>query len=91
MVALHQQYQGQGLGIVGISLDQDYNSWKQATQDLRMAWEQYSDLRGWDDFAAKTCHVTSIPYTIVVDQQGHILAKGLRGQQLQQFVAAHLK
>ena len=91
VVALYQQYQGKGLGIVGISLDQDGNAWKKAISDLKMTWTQMSDLKGWDNAAAKQFNITSIPHTVIVDQKGTILARGLRGQELAQFVAKKLK
>jgi peroxiredoxin len=88
---LYQQYQAQGLGIVGISLDQDGDAWKKAISDLQMTWTQMSDLKGWDNAAAKQFNITSIPHTVIVDQQGKILRRGLRGQELADFVADQLQ
>ena len=50
-----------------------------------------SDLKGWDNAAAKQFNITSIPHTIVVDQKGVILERGLRGEVLKEFVAEQLK
>jgi hypothetical protein len=55
-----------------------------------MTWPQMSDLKGWDNAAAKLFNITSIPHTIVVDQQGKILHRGLRGDDLRQAVAEKL-
>lgn len=84
------QYSGKGLGIVGISLDSDFHRWTDAINNNGMAWTQLSELRGWDSYAAKTFKVTAIPHTIVVDDKGKVLAVGLRGEQLAQFIAAQL-
>jgi thioredoxin-related protein len=50
-----------------------------------------SDLKGWENEIAQHFQVTSIPHTIVVDQKGTILRRGLRGEELEAFVAEQLK
>ena len=91
MLEMFSKYKDKGLGIVGISLDEDSDSWKAATQQLNIPWIQMSDLKGWENAIAKHCCVNSIPHTIVVDQQGKILKRGLRGEKLEEFVAKQLK
>ena len=91
MVALYNAYKDKGLGIVGVSLDNDATAWQKAIGDLKMTWPQMSDLKGWDNAAAKLFNITSIPHTIVVDQKGKILHRGLRGDDLRQAVAEKLK
>ena len=91
MVELYKQYKDKGLGFVGISLDEDGEAWKQATNQLGIVWPQMSDLKGWECEAAQMFNVTAIPHTIVVDQNGKILRRGLRGQELEEFIAEQLK
>ena len=91
MLEMFSKYKDKGLGIVGISLDEDSDSWKAATQQLNIPWIQMSDLKGWENAIAKHFCVNSIPHTIVVDQQGKILKRGLRGEKLEEFVAKQLK
>ena len=91
MLDIYKTYKDKGLGIVGISLDEDDTAWKKATEQLGIPWPQMSDLKGWENIAAQTFNITSIPHTIVLDQNGKILRRGLRGEQLQQFVAEQLK
>ena len=91
MVEIYKKYKDKGLGFVGISLDEDGDAWKQATDQLGIVWPQMSDLKGWENAAAQMFNITSIPHTIVVDQQGKILRRGLRGEQLEQFIAEQLK
>lgn len=90
VVALYNDYHAKGLGIIGISLDKDEVSWKQAIERLDMKWKHLSDLQGWDNVAAQLFNVNSIPHTVVVDGQGTILAQGLRGDDLRQFIAEKL-
>ena len=91
MVELYDKYKDKGLGIIGISLDEDSDAWKAATQQLNIPWVQMSDLKGWENVIAKHFCVTSIPHTIVVDQQGKILKRGLRSEKLEEFVTEQLK
>ncbi len=91
MVQLYDQYNAKGLGIIGISLDNDRDAWQQATEALGVKWPQMSDLKGWENKIAQSYNVMSIPHTIVVNQQGKILRRGLRGEQLQQFISEQLK
>ena len=91
MVELYGKYKDKGLSIIGISLDEDSDAWKAATQQLNIPWPQMSDLKGWDNAVAQYFCVNSIPHTIIVDQQGKILLRGLRGEKLEEFVAKQLK
>ena len=91
MVELYGKYKDKGLGIIGISLDEDSDAWKAVTQQLNIPWPQMSDLKGWDNAVAQYFCVNSIPHTIIVDQQGKILLRGLRGEKLEEFVAKQLK
>ena len=91
MIQLYDKYQSKGLGILGISLDENADAWIKGTEALGFTWPQMSDLKGWENEIAQHFQVTSIPHTIVVDQNGKILRRGLRGEQLEQFVAEQLK
>lgn len=90
MVELYQNYHERGLGIVGVSLDSNHDAWQQATKQLGIVWPQMSDLKGWDNAAAQMFHVNSIPHTIVVNNNGKILKRGLRGEDLELFVSQQL-
>ena len=91
MIQMYDKYQSKGLGILGISLDENLDAWVKGTEALGFPWPQMSDLRGWENEIAQHFQVSSIPHTIVVDQKGTILSRGLRGEQLEQFVAEQLK
>ena len=91
MIELYGKYKDKGLGFIGISLDEDIDAWKAATQQQNIPWPQMSDLKGWNNAIIKYFYVTIIPHTIVVNQQGIILKRGLHGQQLEEFVEKQLK
>ena len=83
--------QEKGFGIVGISLDDNRDSWINCIQELELSWPQMSDLQGGKSIVAQSFGVTAIPFTAVVDQNGVILSKGLRGEDLAKFVSEQLK
>ena len=91
MMQMYDKLHSKGLGIIGISLDNDKDAWVKGTEALGFTWPQMSDLKGWDNEIAQHFQVTSIPHTIVVDQKGTILRRGLRGEELESFVAEQLK
>jgi peroxiredoxin len=82
VVKLYRDYRDKGFEIVGISLDRDKKEWTQAIDDDKLTWPQMSDLQFWQSEAAKLYSITSIPYTILLDKEGKILAKNLRGEEL---------
>lgn len=70
------------LAIVGISLDMDKNSWKEAIKQDTLKWEQLNDLSGWNSTIVKQYGVNEIPYNILVDNRGKIIARGIKGKEL---------
>lgn len=90
MVNLYKTYHPKGLGIIGISLDSNADSWKKSIKDLKMTWVQMSDLQGWESVGAQGLGITSIPFTIIVDSNGVILNKNLRGQELENFIKENI-
>lgn len=90
LVRLYKAYKDKGLGIIGVSLDEERGAWEAAVSSMDMQWPQLSDLQGWDNAAAVKYGVQGIPYTIVVDSEGNVVAKGLRGNHLARFVEQRL-
>lgn len=84
------RWQAKGLGIVGISLDEDQDAWKYAVEELQLPWLQISDSEAWESKVAMSFKINAIPFTVVVDQKGTILAKRLRGEELEQFISEQL-
>lgn len=82
VVAAYKQFKNKGFGIVGVSLDKDADKWKQAIKDLNITWPQMSDLKAWQCEGAQLYGVRSIPATVLVDQEGNIVARDLRGDEI---------
>lgn len=84
VVEAYKLYKDKGFEIVGISLDEDKADWTKALKTLDMTWPQMSDLQGWQSKLGAAYSVTSIPFTLLVDQEGNIIAENLRGNALTQ-------
>ena len=82
VVAAYNAFKAKGFGIVGVSLDNNAEAWKKAIKDLYITWAQMSDLKGWSCEGAKLYGVRAIPATVLVDQEGTIVARNLRGEEL---------
>ena len=82
VVEAYKQFKSKGFGIVGVSLDQDAEKWKAAIKDLNITWPQMSDLKAWQCEGAKLYGVRGIPATVLVDKEGIIVARDLRGDDL---------
>lgn len=80
LAKLYNEYNKKGFEIVGISLDDDKNAWLKAIKDNNMSWPQMIDS---DDSASTSYVVQSIPYTVLIDKEGKIIAKGLTGANLE--------
>lgn len=86
MVRLYNEFKHKGLEIIGVSLDRDANAWKQAIRQDNLAWVHISDLKHWQSAAAREYGVNSIPKTFILDREGRIIAKNLRGEALRQKI-----
>jgi len=77
LIAVYQQYRNKGFEIVGISLDIEKESWKKMTDDLKITWPQFSNVKGWEEEAAAAYGVNSIPHAVLIDKGGIIIERGL--------------
>ena len=91
VVALYNKYKAQGLKIVGVSLDKEKEAWVKAIADDKLDWLQISNLKFWDDAIAKEYAVEAIPATFILDANGTIVAKDLKGAELDAKIAELLK
>lgn len=82
VVDAYAKYKAKGFEVVGISLDESKDAWTRAIKSMNMTWPQMSDLGGWKSKAATLYNIKSIPATILVDENGKIIAKDLRGDAL---------
>lgn len=91
VVEAYGKYKDKGFGVVGVSLDNNGENWKQAVKDWNMTWPQMSDLKGWQCEGAELYGVRAIPATVLVDQQGTIIARNLRGAALMKKLGELMK
>lgn len=78
---------GEGLAIYSVSLDSSKSSWIKAIANDKLVWKEHvSDLKGWRSEGAATYGVRSIPQTFILDGNGIIIAKNLKGKALEDFL-----
>jgi len=82
VVALYNKYKNKGFDILGVSLDREEGAWKKAIEQDGLTWHHISDLQGWKSAHAAMYSVSSIPQTLLLDAQGKIIQRNLRGEQL---------
>ncbi|MCS7084647.1 MAG: TlpA disulfide reductase family protein [Bacteroidia bacterium] len=84
VVRVYEKFKHKGFEIFSVSLDQSKEKWVAAIQQDKLVWPNHvSDLKGWQSAAGKLYGVTSIPQTILLDREGKIIAKNLRGEALE--------
>lgn len=91
VVAAFNKYKDKRFTILGVSLDQAKTAWLNAIQMDNLTWNHVSDLRGWGNAVAAQFQVRSIPQNLLIDPQGRIIAKNLRGDLLDKKLEAVLK
>jgi peroxiredoxin len=91
VVDAYNKFHDKGFEIVGISLDDEKDKWVEAIGKLNIKWPQMSDLKGWESTLSKPYNVRSIPFTILIDKNGTIVAENLRGESLHKKLAELLK
>ena len=84
VVRLYNKYHDLGFEIFSVSLDNSREKWVKAIGDDHLTWPNHvSDLRGWSSAAGKLYGISSIPATVLLDREGRVLARNLRGAQLE--------
>jgi peroxiredoxin/uncharacterized protein YcfL len=82
IVRAYNEYKDKGFTVYGVSLDRSKADWLQGIQEDGLTWTHVSDLKYWQSEAAKTYNITAIPFSLLLDPSGKIIAKNLRGQAL---------
>ena len=83
VVRMYEEYKAQGFEILGVSLDKTKDRWLKAIEQDGLTWAHVSDLKGWQNEVAQMYGVSSIPHTILLDAEGKIIARNLRGRALE--------
>lgn len=82
VVKMYEEYRGKNFEILGVSLDRTRDAWIKAIQDDGLGWKHVSDLKYFNSEAAAAYQINAIPATYLIDPDGKIIAKGLRGESL---------
>lgn len=90
VVRVYNKYKEKGLSILGVSLDRRADDWKKAIADDGLEWHHVSNVQYFDEIAA-LYNVTAIPATFILDENGVIVAKDLRGPALEEKISEMLQ
>ena len=84
VVKLYHQYHSKGFEIYSVSLDKSRDEWVKAISQDGLVWENHvSDLNGWTSTGGAAYGITSVPSTVLLDREGRIIARNLRGRELE--------
>jgi thiol-disulfide isomerase/thioredoxin len=84
VLATYKQFRDKNFTVLGVSLDKARDPWLKAIKDDGLAWTQVSDLKYWYNDAATKYHIQSIPQNLLVDPNGKIIGRNLRGADLRE-------
>ena len=90
LVRLHKKYKDDGFDIIGVSLDRTREQWEQAVIDDNLPWTQVSNLNFWNDPVARRYSIRAIPQSYLLNKDGLIMGKNLRGQELEDRILSLL-
>ena len=91
VVKAYNRFKDKGFTVFGVSLDRSKADWLQAIKQDHLTWTHVSDLKYWNSAAAKTYNITGIPFSVLLDPKGVIIAKNLRGRALEKKLEEVLK
>ncbi len=83
VVAAYEQFKLKNFTILGVSLDDDKEDWLEAVQQDKLNWLQISDLKKWESTVVNSYQIQGIPFNVLLDPTGKIIATDLRGSALQ--------
>lgn len=91
VVAAYNQFKNKNFTILGVSLDKDKSAWLQAIKADGLKWKHISDLKFWDSEVVPLYNIEGIPFNVLVNPEGKIIASALRGPELENKLAQVLK
>ncbi|MBS1598196.1 MAG: AhpC/TSA family protein [Bacteroidetes bacterium] len=91
VVKVYNEFKDKNFTILGVSLDKEKEPWRQAIQDDKLTWTHVSDLKYWSSEAVEVFQFDGIPFNILLDPQGKIIAQELRGEGLENKLKEVLK
>jgi peroxiredoxin len=87
VVAAYEKYKNKNFTVLGVSLDDNKENWLEAIKADKLNWQHISDLKKWESTVVPTYQIEGIPFNVLLDTTGKIIAKDLRGQALQATLA----
>lgn len=91
VVKAYNQFKDKNFTVLGVSLDKSKDAWLQAIKNDNLTWTHVSDLKYWNNEAAALYNINSIPYNVLIDPSGKIIAEELRGEDLMETLSKVLK
>ena len=91
VVATYNEFKNKNFTVLGVSLDKEKSAWLSAIKDDGLVWKQVSDLKFWNSAAAALYNVEGIPYNVLIDPKGKVIATSLRGSDLKNKLNEVLK
>jgi len=91
MVRLYRDFHEKGLEILGVSLDKDKDKWAKAVQKDNLTWNHVCDFKKWNCPLVEKYAVKGVPFTVLIDRQGKIIASGLHGTELKRKIKEALR
>ncbi len=91
VVANYEKYKNKNFTVLGVSLDDDKASWLEAIKEDKLNWQHISDLKKWESIVVGAYQIQGIPFNVLLDPTGKIVAKELRGEALGATLATLLK
>jgi peroxiredoxin len=91
VVAAFQKYKSKNFTVLGVSLDKTKEDWMQAIQEDKLTWQHVSDLKFWETPMVGLYGFSGIPYNVLIDPQGKVVADNLRGDALDKKLAEVLQ
>ena len=91
VVRVYNKYKDKGFTVYGVSLDRNKEDWLKAIHEDNLTWTHVSDLKFWQSEAAKIYSINAIPFSVLLDPNGVIIAKNLRDLALEAKLAEIFK
>lgn len=91
VVAAYEKFKEKNFTVLGVSLDDELGDWQEAIKMDKLNWQHISDLKKWESIVVNTYQIEGIPFNVLLDPNGNIIAKELRGQALQDTLFSILK
>lgn len=91
VVAAFNRFKEKNFTVLGVSLDENKAKWLKAIQDDKLSWTHVSDLKQWESVVVPMYQIQGIPFNVLIDPSGKIIASGLRGEDLEKILNSVLK